>query len=77
MAGSLMMIFMMLFIVLGFVLWVWALIDMVRNSRESNEPLALWILIILFFPIVGSIIYFLVGRERFRKARNFDPQFNK
>jgi hypothetical protein len=36
-------------------LWIWMLIDCARNERETY-----WFFIILFFPGIGALIYFLV-----------------
>lgn len=70
-------IFVPLIFFLGFILWVWALIDIVRNSRGSKEPLALWIFIVVLFPLIGPFVYFRVGRNRIRQKKTFDPQFNR
>ena len=61
MAGSLLLIvFIALFIVL---LPVLALISVLMNDFPSGEKL-IWVLVILFLPILGSILYFLIGRDR-------------
>ncbi|WP_040006494.1 PLDc N-terminal domain-containing protein [Fibrisoma limi] len=41
-----------------------ALIDALRSSfRESNDKLV-WVLVILFFPFLGAILYFVMGRNQ-------------
>jgi len=61
MAGSLLLIvFIALFIVL---LPVLALISVLMNDFPSGEKL-IWVLVILFLPILGSILYFLIGSDR-------------
>jgi len=42
---------------------VLALISVVTNQFPGNEKLV-WVLIIIFLPFLGSLIYFLVGRDR-------------
>ena len=46
------------------VAWVVAIVDMVRRRAElSRGQLAAWLLIVLIFPVVGTILYFVVGRR--------------
>lgn len=66
-----------LFVIVIPILWIWALIDMIKCSKGSRESLGVWLLIILFFPIVGSIIYFQIGRKRMLESREFNPNFKK
>jgi hypothetical protein len=44
-------------------LWVIALIDILRSDFRGNDKIV-WILVVMFFPFLGSIIYFLMGRSR-------------
>lgn len=48
---------------LHLILWIIAVVDIVK----SNKPLSmkiLWILIVLFLPLIGLILYFLIGRGK-------------
>jgi uncharacterized membrane protein len=47
--------------VLWFVLWVWALIDCLRSPGTNK---IVWILVIILLPILGSLLYFFIGRSR-------------
>jgi len=61
MGGSLLLVlFIIFFIVL---LPVLALVSVLLNQFPANEKL-IWVLVILFLPIFGSILYFLIGRDR-------------
>lgn len=58
-----------LFVIIPFValaLDVFAIVDIAvideRRVRALNKPL--WIIIVLLLPIVGAILWFLLGRER-------------
>jgi FtsH-binding integral membrane protein len=44
------------------VLWVVALVDIIRrrHSRSGGQT-ATWLLITLIFPVLGTIVYFLVN----------------
>lgn len=50
--------------VLVFALWVYCLVDVIgtRDDRVRNLPKIAWILIVLFFPLVGSIAWLIAGR---------------
>jgi len=61
MGGTVLLIlFIALFIVL---LPVLALVSVLMNDFPSGEKL-IWVLVIIFLPILGSILYFLIGRNR-------------
>ena len=43
--------------------WVVALVDILRSNFEGNEKL-LWVLLIIFLPFLGTILYFIIGRNK-------------
>ncbi|RBQ28601.1 PLDc N-terminal domain-containing protein [Aliarcobacter vitoriensis] len=48
-----------------FIFIIYTLIDVVRNEFETNTIKIIWVLIIILFaPPLGSILYFLVGRQQ-------------
>lgn len=52
--------------VVAFVLWVYCLVDLIgtRDDRVRNLPKVGWIVIVLFFPLVGSIAWLIAGRPQ-------------
>ena len=50
--------------VITFALWVFCLVDAIGapSHQVRNLPKVAWILIILFFPLIGSIVWLAVGR---------------
>lgn len=50
-------------IIIAFLLPLIALIDIYRKRHDNNSMLLIWVLIILFIPYLGSILYFLFGRK--------------
>lgn len=46
-----------------FVLDVIAIIDCVQRNMDTNKKI-LWCLLIIFLPIIGMILYFLLGRSK-------------
>jgi hypothetical protein len=55
----------MILFIIGFILIlpIIAIIDLIRINLDSSQKL-LWIIIILFLPILGSVLYFLMGRNQ-------------
>lgn len=45
------------------VLWFYSFIDILKNSFRKNDKL-IWILIVLFVPILGSILYLSIGKKQ-------------
>ena len=45
------------------VLDILAIIDCVKSSMSGGKK-ALWIILILILPVIGLILYFLVGRKK-------------
>ena len=58
--GILITLFVILFI---FLLPLLALISALMNDFPGNEKI-LWVLIILCLPFLGSVLYFLIGRNK-------------
>ena len=46
------------------VLFVVAIVSIARADRASGVERALWILIVLLFPLLGPILWFSVGHPR-------------
>lgn len=46
------------------VAWLFAIVDMIRRrARLSRGQLAAWLLIVIILPVLGTILYFVVGRR--------------
>jgi hypothetical protein len=54
-------IFRFLFGILWAILVIYTLIDLLKSSKPTNTKL-LWLILILIAPILGSIIYFVLGK---------------
>ena len=39
------------------------LLDLAKPERHTRGPKWLWVAVILFFSILGPVVYFLAGRE--------------
>lgn len=50
---------------LGFTLiWVLALIEIVRSEFQSKDERLIWLLIVILLPFIGTILYFAMGRKQ-------------
>jgi hypothetical protein len=51
-------------IIIGvFVIWLWALIDIITSKFQDNMMQVIWLLVVFFLPFVGVILYLLIGRS--------------
>ncbi|GAA4468151.1 hypothetical protein GCM10023189_52980 [Nibrella saemangeumensis] len=41
-----------------------AVIDVLRSKFRSDTDKIIWLLVILFLPFFGSILYFIIGRKQ-------------
>jgi len=44
------------------VLDIWAILQVFKSSMTSGKKI-LWTLLIFFLPVVGLVLYFLIGRK--------------
>jgi Phospholipase_D-nuclease N-terminal len=44
--------------------WIWMLVDAIRNRGLSDGEKIGWVLAIIFFHFIGSLLYFFIGRPR-------------
>ncbi|MGB3183492.1 MAG: PLD nuclease N-terminal domain-containing protein [Cyclobacteriaceae bacterium] len=66
------------FSILTIVLWFWAIIDITRSRFEEPNMNTIWLLAVLFFPVLGSIFYFQLKKKFVTKEkRKFQPKFNR
>lgn len=66
------------FIFLSIALWFWAITDISRSRFKKPIMGTIWLLAVLFFPVLGSILYFQF-KEKFvpKEKRKFQPNFNR
>lgn len=43
------------------ILDIWAIIDILKSGKDTTSKI-LWILAVVIFPVVGLIVYVLLGR---------------
>jgi hypothetical protein len=52
------------FIALPTVLWLYALVDVIRNNFKHFTTKIVWIINLCVFPPLGTVLYFLIGRRQ-------------
>ncbi len=48
---------------LGFIFWLWMLIDAIRNKNLTDTEKIVWVLVIIFLNFLGAVIYLFAGRK--------------
>ncbi|HCX23559.1 MAG: phospholipase [Flammeovirgaceae bacterium] len=56
-------------------LWIWSIKDVVSTNFTRNHYRTIWLMIVLFFPLLGSICYFLLKSQFEGPRRTFNPKF--
>ena len=49
---------------ISFVFWIWMLIDAIQNPTLVGNQRIVWVLVIIFLPCIGALIYYFVGRSK-------------
>ena len=44
-------------------MWVSALVDILKNNFKKNYKL-IWIIAVVLIPILGAILYFMIGKKQ-------------
>ena len=64
MIGPMELVLLLVLLVLPYsILWVIAFVDILRSEFRDNEKL-IWVLAVIFAPVLGMLCYFLFGRKR-------------
>lgn len=59
-------------------LWFWAITDMTRSRFKRPVMSTISFLVILFFPILGAILYLILRKKLITKEkRKFQPNFKR
>jgi hypothetical protein len=57
-------VIMIFFVVLPLILLVWALIDILRSNFKDSATKLVWIIVVIFVPLIGAILYLVLGRSQ-------------
>lgn len=53
-----------MFILLPSILWIIALIDILKSVFKDSNGKIIWLLLVIFLPVIGSILYFAIGKSQ-------------
>ncbi|WP_181308999.1 PLD nuclease N-terminal domain-containing protein [Rufibacter sp. XAAS-G3-1] len=49
------------------VFWIWALIDLLTSKFSNSIEKLIWLIAIIFIPVLGAILYLMIGRRQKRR----------
>lgn len=49
--------------VIALILWVYAIVDVLKGTFQGSATKLLWLIVIIIFPILGALLYLLFGRK--------------
>ncbi|MEQ9307960.1 MAG: PLDc N-terminal domain-containing protein [Balneolaceae bacterium] len=52
--------------IIALALWFFAIADIVKGSLAGDTNRILWLLIVIFFPILGALLYLFIGKKPHR-----------
>jgi hypothetical protein len=61
--GIMMSSFVMIFVIFTFVLYIYILIDILKHEFTGYNKI-IWILVLIFFPVLGALLYLVFGRSQ-------------
>lgn len=48
----------------SFILWAWALIDLLKSDFKNSTNKLIWLLVVVFLYAFGALLYFFIGRQQ-------------
>jgi hypothetical protein len=61
--GIMMSSFVMIFVIFTFILYIYILIDILKHEFTGYNKI-IWILVLIFFPVLGALLYLVFGRSQ-------------
>ncbi len=46
------------------VLWIYCLVDIIKANFKGENDKIIWLLLIIFLPLIGSILYLAIGMKQ-------------
>lgn len=53
----------LILILLPAVLWIIALVNILKSNFQESDKI-IWVLVVIFLPILGAILYFFIGKTQ-------------
>jgi len=48
----------------SFIVWAWAIIDILKSDFKDSTNKLIWLLVVIFLTVLGALLYFLFGRKQ-------------
>ena len=58
---------MLALVVLSFVAWIWAIIDIAVNQKKDTGWKVIWLIICILLDIIGVVIYYFASGRKAKK----------
>jgi hypothetical protein len=52
------------FLMVPVLLWVWAIIDLLKSHFPDSVNKVIWAIVIVFIPVLGPLLYLFLGRNQ-------------
>ncbi len=52
------------FLFLPTLLWIIALVDILKSNFKDSNNKILWVLVVILLPVIGSVLYFIIGKNQ-------------
>jgi len=62
--GMLVFLVMAAFGLACFAFWLWMLIHAITNKGLGDGEKIVWVIVVIFLPVLGPILYFFIGRPK-------------
>lgn len=50
--------------IIGTIIYIFTIIDVLRSNFTSSTDKLIWILVVILLPLIGTILWFLIGRGK-------------
>jgi membrane protein implicated in regulation of membrane protease activity len=61
----------------AFILWLWALVDIITSKFDESIVQVVWLLVVFFLPFLGVILYLLIGKTMKKIADSSDENLKQ
>ena len=62
--GGFELLLLTIFFILPLFLWIIALVEVLKSEFKNTNDKLIWVIVILLFPIIGALLYFIIGRNQ-------------
>ena len=62
--------YLLFFSIFSIIFFLIALINILKSNFKQSSDKAIWLIVILLLPFLGSLLYFIIGRNQ-RNKNNF------